>query len=421
MRGLFFNAQPTTDITSHPSGFDREYDAEDFNSFMGIFFTDGVFVRADPDACKVIVTTGAKPPSNGILFRPGVVFVDGGQCHIEGTDRVVVSPISTTITTWTSIMCRRNNSADVRGFELLAVGALDDYPAPIRDGDIYDMCLAHLDVEPDGMISWVEDMRNDSDVCGFAALTGQPPYYPPDEANLPYIMWLYTLGFPMTDQQKAAVEGNPSLMAIYSNKSFYDKKETVGLASGSCATAAATAAKTAAVTNFNLISGACLALKFTYTNTAASPTLNVNSTGAKPIYNYNTGTYITSGDIVAGMTAYLTYNGTQWVLLNPAKKIATGTYTGTGTYGSGNPNTLTLNFVPQLLVIQARGSFGSSTGYVWLNGSTSVTSWATIGTSSSMGYATVTWSGNTVSWYSTRDVTSQLNDSGTVFAYMAFG
>lgn len=343
MRGLFFNAQPTTDVTTHPSGFDREYDVDDFNHYMGLFFTNGVFVRDDPDACKVI-KAGAI-----ILFRPGIVLVDGSQCHIESTDRVIVKPISTTTTTWTSIMCRRNNSADVRGFELIAVSALDDYPAPVRDGDIYDMCLAHLDVEPDGAISWMEDIRNDSEVCGFAALTGQPPYYPPDEANLPYTMWLYTLGFPMTAQQKAAVEGNPSLMAIYGNKNFYDKKETVSLASGSCATPASTSAKTTGIVNFNLISGACVSVKFTYSNTAASPTLNVNGTGAKPIYHCMTGTYITSADIVAGMTAYLSYNGTQWVLLNPASGMSyvTGSYTADNTAN----RTISLGFKPSAVFV----------------------------------------------------------------------
>ncbi|HWS43291.1 MAG TPA: hypothetical protein VN421_09440, partial [Pseudoflavonifractor sp.] len=214
MKGYFFNAQATTDIVVHPSGFDREYDADDFNRYMGLFFTSGVFVRDDPDACKVIATPGAKPPADGISFRPGVVLVDGGQCHIESTDRVIVKP-NPLGTAFTSIMCRRNNASDVRGFELVAIGATDDYPFPVREGDIYDMCLAIMDVEPDGTISWVQDTRNDPDYCGYAALTGQPPYYPPEDSNLPYIFWLYTLGYPMTAQQKAAVVSNPSLMAIY--------------------------------------------------------------------------------------------------------------------------------------------------------------------------------------------------------------
>ncbi|MEA4954355.1 MAG: hypothetical protein VB096_02405, partial [Pseudoflavonifractor sp.] len=40
-------------------------------------------------------------------------------------------------------------------------------------------------------------------------------YYPPSADNLPYVLWLYTLGYPMTAEQRAMVTGNPSLMTIY--------------------------------------------------------------------------------------------------------------------------------------------------------------------------------------------------------------
>lgn len=51
-----------------------------------------------------------------------------------------------------------------------------------------------------------------------------------------------------------------------------------------CSTAASTAAKVVACAGFTLARGAMLTIKFTYKNSAASPTLNVNSTGAKPLY-----------------------------------------------------------------------------------------------------------------------------------------
>ena len=50
---------------------------------------------------------------------------------------------------------------------------------------------------------------------------------------------------------------------------------------GTCSTAAGTAAKTVACTGFALVTGAEITVKFTVTNTAANPTLNVNNTGAK--------------------------------------------------------------------------------------------------------------------------------------------
>ena len=53
-----------------------------------------------------------------------------------------------------------------------------------------------------------------------------------------------------------------------------------------CTTAAATAAKVATVQNnhaFSLIEGETIHVYFKYSNTASSPTLNINNTGAKPI------------------------------------------------------------------------------------------------------------------------------------------
>ncbi len=53
---------------------------------------------------------------------------------------------------------------------------------------------------------------------------------------------------------------------------------------GVCSTAAATAAKTVSCDGFALVTGAEITVKFTITNTAANPTLNVSNTGAKEIY-----------------------------------------------------------------------------------------------------------------------------------------
>ena len=50
---------------------------------------------------------------------------------------------------------------------------------------------------------------------------------------------------------------------------------------GTCSTAAATAAKVVQCDGFKLVTGARIAVKFSHSNTAASPTLNVNGTGAK--------------------------------------------------------------------------------------------------------------------------------------------
>lgn len=82
---------------------------------------------------------------------------------------------------------------------------------------------------------------------------------------------------------------------------------------GSCSTAAGTAAKVVDFTGFTLATGARIVVKFTVTNTAANPTLNVNSTGAKAIY-YR-GSAISAGYLAANRTYEFVYNGTQYELI----------------------------------------------------------------------------------------------------------
>ena len=88
---------------------------------------------------------------------------------------------------------------------------------------------------------------------------------------------------------------------------------------GTCATAAATAAKVATIQDsqaFTLITGATIHIKFTYANGVANPTLNVNSTGAIKIYRYGTTAPSTSAATSwnAGAVVSFTYDGTNWIM-----------------------------------------------------------------------------------------------------------
>ena len=82
---------------------------------------------------------------------------------------------------------------------------------------------------------------------------------------------------------------------------------------GICSTAAETAAKVVSCSNFALITGAEITIKFITTNTASNPTLNVNNTGAKAIY-YR-GSAIDRSYLAANRTYTFRYNGTQYELV----------------------------------------------------------------------------------------------------------
>ena len=89
---------------------------------------------------------------------------------------------------------------------------------------------------------------------------------------------------------------------------------------GECDTAAGTAAKVVTVETFPTDSngkplvGTMIVVRFAATNTGASPTLNVNGTGAASIW-YNAAAYTTGGNIAGYKDRYSTYvwDGTYWV------------------------------------------------------------------------------------------------------------
>lgn len=90
---------------------------------------------------------------------------------------------------------------------------------------------------------------------------------------------------------------------------------------GECGTAAGTATKTVSISNFtanDLVAGVSVTVKFTNsnTNTTGNVTLNVSSTGAKPIKRNGTvaiGNTIETSWMAGGMVT-LTYDGTNWIL-----------------------------------------------------------------------------------------------------------
>jgi phage-related protein len=88
---------------------------------------------------------------------------------------------------------------------------------------------------------------------------------------------------------------------------------------GTCTSAATDKNKIVTCDKFDLYSGVRIAVKFTYANLADSPTMNVNSTGDKPILV--DGKALSTGDAknwLPDVTVYFIYNGTQWEMINPS-------------------------------------------------------------------------------------------------------
>lgn len=101
-------------------------------------------------------------------------------------------------------------------------------------------------------------------------------------------------------------------------------------------------------------------------------------------------------------------------------RIATGSYTGAGTFGSSSPNRLTFEFEPKVVFIGA-GTTNTFSVVMVRDG----TSTGLILGDDYRGYQVVSWNGNTVTWYlgNTRRTAAdmQLNERGITYYYVAIG
>ncbi|MBS6283781.1 MAG: hypothetical protein KH459_12240 [Oscillospiraceae bacterium] len=116
-------------------------------------------------------------------------------------------------------------------------------------------------------------------------------------------------------------------------------------------------------------------------------------------------------------------------LLGGVPKIATGSYTGTGTYGADNPCSLTFPFLPKLVIIRETGANYSNSK--WSGYFTTIlipdAGGPTIGIEGSViiygvnNALSQTFTDTGISWHSTRSALYQLNTANRDYGYIAIG
>lgn len=172
---------------------------------------------------------------------------------------------------------------------------------------------------------------------------------------------------------------------------------------GTCGSAAATVAKVVTLAGFELATGARIAVKFTYSNTATNPTLNVNETGAKAIcYRGTTAVSDTSdyyrwqnNDVVEFI-----YDGTNWIIVGwqtYAYHAESATYATNLRYSSTNVLTAaSTSTVTSAATIRPKtsdtvslGTRGYKWDYIYANYGSFSTSLATDGTLTVTGESTL--------------------------------
>ena len=134
--------------------------------------------------------------------------------------------------------------------------------------------------------------------------------------------------------------------------------------------------------------------------TITGAAVNLSVVGAKPVTGY--------AAIPAGTT--IEYLGK----LGDKARMQVLSYVGTGTYGSSNPNSLTFDFVPKVIMVRDNGQgtrfleaiYGMEFAVVkYSDGS----------------FVSMIWNKKTVSWYSTGDSYYQMNSNGAKYYAVAIG
>ena len=140
-------------------------------------------------------------------------------------------------------------------------------------------------------------------------------------------------------------------------------------------------------------------------------------------YPYNYGFLVNKMQQVTGSPAIPAGTTIEYLgVLGDKTSIETGSYVGTGTSGSGNPNTLTFGFEPKFVHIQSYSiGNGDSTGYgfaFFLSG----TRGFTIGPSSSNDLFSLNakFNKNILSWYQDNE-NAQLNEKNVKYFFAALG
>ena len=109
-------------------------------------------------------------------------------------------------------------------------------------------------------------------------------------------------------------------------------------------------------------------------------------------------------------------------------KIATGSYTGTGTYGSSNPNSLTFGFVPSYILVFAEYMDTTTRRLYWMQIFWDISLVPVLntyenanGNLSNYFPCTGSFGGTNVSWHSAKLADQQMNRASVVYHYIAIG
>lgn len=196
------------------------YSAEDVADSFCDLVSNGVNIFGNSEALKVTKGSGMS-----VSVADGTGRIGGRVFRVEGQS-LTLDPGSATERK-DRVVVKMNAEAGQGGFTIYVKKGGSTPPELERNstGTIYEISLATVTVQNSTVT--VKDDRGDSSLCGYVSFLGNQPFYP--SGSVPEDLWLYTI-YPdeLTPQQKAAIEGNPTLMTKWKGSVPYKLSQYTG-------------------------------------------------------------------------------------------------------------------------------------------------------------------------------------------------
>lgn len=158
----FFNALLNDGV------YDRKYNANDYCDNLAVVISNGV-LRSKNDDLKVTAN------GMGVTVGVGRAWINGHYYFNDTPYSFAAVSAPTGGTRYDRVFLRLNKSLSVRSISLVyAQGTASNNPtkpAPVREGDVYDLVIADVYVGTNATSVIVTDTRGDADVCGWVYST----------------------------------------------------------------------------------------------------------------------------------------------------------------------------------------------------------------------------------------------------------
>lgn len=133
--------------------YDRRYTSQDLRDFYAAQYTNG-YIHETDNSGKVEAATG------GVTVNPCAWVINGAIGQIDAPEFLPI-----TAEGMYSVMVRLDVSEPAREIAFRVAKGDAGYPDPVRSGEVYELCIAHVNVTDSISLT---DMRDDAGCCGIA-------------------------------------------------------------------------------------------------------------------------------------------------------------------------------------------------------------------------------------------------------------